>query len=74
MSKKMELIMSGNRAVNLIAALLFLILAAVALYRLLVFFPITIGGHEVGQTSSFFVFVMSAAMCLILFRGARASS
>ena len=52
--------MSGNRAVNLIAALLFLIVAAVALYRLLVFFPITIGGHEVGQTSSFFVFVMSA--------------
>jgi len=53
------------------AALVFLILAAVALYRLLFWFPITIGGAHVGQTASFFTFAICAALSLILFRGAR---
>ena len=46
-----------------------LAIAALALYRLLAGFPITIGGVEIGQTSSFFVFVVCAALALMLFRG-----
>ena len=64
--------MSSNRAVSLIGALVFLGLAAFALYRLLVGFPITIGGMQIGQTMSFLALVVFAALSLILFRGARA--
>ena len=65
--------MSGQRAASVIGALVFLCLAALALYRLLVGFPIVIGGMEVGQTASFIAFVAFAALALMLFRGARAS-
>lgn len=63
--------MPSNRAAALIGAVVFLCLAAVALYRLLVGFPITIGGMQVGQTTSFLAFVAFAALALMLFRGAR---
>ena len=53
----------------MIAALIFLALAAGALYRLLVGFPIVIGGLHVGQTSSFIAFVACAALSIMLFRG-----
>jgi len=46
-----------------------LAIAALALYRLLAGFPITIGGNEIGQTSSFLVFVVCTALALMLFRG-----
>jgi hypothetical protein len=72
LQKDREPIMSTNRMFTLIGAFIFLILAAVSLYRLLVWFPITIGGYAIGQTASFFAFVISVALCLILFRGARA--
>jgi hypothetical protein len=61
--------MSGHRLATIVGALVFLIIAALALYRLLAGFPITIGGVEVGQTSSFLVFVICAALSLMLFRG-----
>jgi len=64
--------MSTNRIATLTGALVFLCLAGLALYRLLFGFRITIGGEEVGQTSSFFAFVICAALSLILFRGGRA--
>ena len=60
-----------NRAATLIGALVFLAIAAAALYRLLFGFEITLGGMQVGQTSTFFVFVTSAALSLILLRGMR---
>ena len=65
--------MSSNRTLSLIGGLVFLCLAALALYRLLVGFPMTIGGMQVGQTMSFFAFVAFAAISLILFRGSRRS-
>ena len=65
--------MSSNRTVSIIAALVFLALAAVALYRLLVGFPITVGGMQVGQTTSFIAFVVFVALSLMLFRGASTS-
>ncbi len=62
--------MSSNRFFILVGALAFAALAAASLYRLMVYFPITIGGHMVGQTSSFFAFTICAALSLILFRSA----
>ena len=61
--------MSSSRTVSIIAALIFLALAACALYRLLVGFPIVIGGMQVGQTASFIAFVAFAALSIMLFRG-----
>lgn len=61
-----------NKAASLVAGIIFLILAAVCLYRLLFYFPITIGGERVGQVATFFALVISAALCLILLRGATA--
>ena len=52
-------------------AILLLAVAAVALYRLLFWFPISIGGAEVGQTSSLLTFVICVALPLMLFRGAK---
>lgn len=60
-----------NRAATLIGALVFLAIAAAALYRLLFGFEITLGGMQVGQTSTFFVFVAAAALFLISLRGVR---
>jgi len=63
--------MSSTRLVNIAAGLVFLILAGIALYRLLFYFPITIGGAYVGQVASFFAFVVCAALALMLFVGRR---
>jgi len=61
--------MSTYRLATIVGAVAFLAIAALALYRLLVGFPITIGGEEIGQTSSFLVFVICTALSLMLFRG-----
>ena len=65
--------MSTYRIASLAGAVVLLAIAALALYRLMVGLPITIGGVEVGQTSSFFVLVICAALSLMLFRGGRAA-
>ena len=64
--------MSSHRLATMLGALIFLSIAAAALYRLLFGFAINVGGTEIGQTSTFFVLVASAALSLILFRGALA--
>ena len=61
--------MSAHRLATIVGAFAFLAIAALALYRLLAGFPITIGGVEIGQVSSFLVFVTCAALSLMLFRG-----
>jgi hypothetical protein len=66
--------MSSNKLTALVAALVFLALALVSLYRLLFWFPITIGGHAIGQTASFLAFAIFAALTLIMFRNLMASS
>lgn len=62
--------MSSNKLAAVTGALVFLILAVVSLYRLLFWFPITIAGAPVGQTASFFAFVICIALSMIMFRGA----
>jgi len=66
--------MSSQKVASLLGALIFLALAAGALYRLLVGFPMTIGGMHIGQTTSFLAFVAFAALSLMLFRGSRGVS
>ena len=45
--------MSSSKLFIIVGALGFLLLALASLYRLLFWFPITIGGEQVGQTTSF---------------------
>lgn len=59
-----------HRVTSIIAALVFLVLALASLYRLVVGFPVTIGGVMIGQVATFFSFVICAALALMLFRGA----
>lgn len=63
--------MSSQRLAALAGAFVFLVLALIALARLLVGFNMNIGGIHVGQTASFFAFVICAAIALILFRTGR---
>ena len=60
--------MSTHRLATIASAIVLLIIAALALYRLIVGFPITIGGVEIGQTMSFLAFVICAALSVMLFR------
>jgi hypothetical protein len=63
--------MGSRKLILTLAALVFLLVTAAALYRLLVGFPLSIGGEEVGQVSTFFVLVCGAALTLMLFNEAR---
>lgn len=63
--------MASRKLVLSTAALVFLLITAAALYRLLVGFPISLGGEEVGQTTTFFVLVCGAALTLMMFNEAR---
>lgn len=65
--------MSSNRLASLAGGIIFLVVAAISLYRLLYWFPITIGGQQVGQAATFFSLAISAALCLVFFRGGATS-
>ena len=67
-----EKLMSIHRIATLLGALAFLAVAAAALYRLFFGFTIRIGDVEIGQTSTFFTFVVCVALSLMLFRGGQA--
>jgi hypothetical protein len=61
--------MSAHRLATFIAGLFFAGVALLALYRLLVWFPITIGSQQVGQVFTFFALVICSALALIFLRG-----
>lgn len=63
--------MASRKLVLSAVGLIFLLVTAAALYRLLYWFPITIGGETVGQTSTFLVLVCGAALTLMMFNEAR---
>ena len=63
--------MATRKLVLSIAAIIFLLLAVAALYRLLVGFPISIGGMEIGQVGTFFALVIGAGLALMFFNEAR---
>ena len=60
----------SQKVLMFIVAVVFLIAAAAGFYRLMVGFPIIVAGVAIGQTASFFEFVISAALSLISFRAA----
>jgi hypothetical protein len=62
--------MTSRKLVLLVAAAIFLLIAGLNLYRLLVGFPITIAGYTVGATASFFAMCIAAALSLMLYREA----
>jgi len=65
--------MRNHKAGAVVGGIFFLLLALICLYRLLFWFPITIGGEHIGQTVSFLGFAIFAALSLIMFRGGRAT-
>jgi hypothetical protein len=60
------------KATNFLAAIVFLIVACAGLYRLIVGFPIVIGGVSIGQTASFITFTVCTALSFIFFKAALA--
>ena len=62
----------SNKIPMFIAAVVFLIAGAAGFYRLMVGFPIIIAGVAIGQTASFFEFVICVALSIIFFRAALA--
>jgi hypothetical protein len=63
--------MATRKFVLTAAAIIFLLVALAALYRLLVGFPMAIGGVEIGQVGTFFALVIGAGLSLMLFSQAR---
>ena len=63
--------MGTRKLVLSAAAVIFLLIAVASLYRLLVGFPITIGGQEIGQVITFLVLVVSIAFSAMLFKEAK---
>lgn len=58
-----------HRFATISGGVIFLAIAALALYRLIVGIRISIGDTELGQTTTFLILVISAALALMLFRG-----
>ena len=63
--------MATRKLVLSAAGIIFLLVTLAALYRFLVGFPLSIGGEEIGQTSTFFVMVCGAALTMMMFNEAR---
>lgn len=61
--------MSTHRIATLVAAIVFLLLALGALFRLMFGFGLVIAGFTPGPTISFLAFVIFAGLSLMLFRG-----
>jgi uncharacterized membrane protein len=63
--------MTNYRVFTLLGAIVFLLIAALNLWRLLVGFPITVGGVYIGGATSFIVMCAAVALSLMMFREAR---
>ena len=53
------------------AAIIFGLMAVVHIYRLVVGFPVTIGGHELGQGASIVALLITGSLSVMLFREAK---
>jgi hypothetical protein len=63
--------MSSNKLYTIAGLIIFPIIALVALYRLIYWFPIEIAGQQIGQTVSWLLFVICSALAIIAFRDLR---
>ena len=58
-----------SKFANLAAGIIFAAVAGASLYRLLYWFPITIGGQQVGQAATFFALAISVALAMVFLKG-----
>ena len=65
--------MFSSKLSSLSGGIVFLAIALVGLYRLMFWFPVVIAGWHVGQTMSFFTFVIFTALSIVSFQGLRNS-
>jgi len=63
--------MFNSKLSSLLGGVVFLLIALVALYRLMFWFPIVIGSWQVGQAITFLAFAIFAALSIISFQGMR---
>ncbi len=63
--------MTTNRPFTMIAAAIFLLMALAHLYRLIVGFPVTVGGSALGNGISLFALVVAGGLSVMLWREAR---
>ena len=63
-----------SKFANLAAGIIFAIVAGVCLYRLLFWFPITVGGQQVGQAATFLALAISVALAMVFLKGGIARS
>ena len=63
--------MASRTLFTYVAAVVFLLIAGLNLYRLIDGFPVMIGGVYIGGTASFLLMAACAAISLMLFREAR---
>ena len=64
--------MFSSRLSSMAGGIVFLLISLVGLYRLLFWFPLIIASWQVGQTWSFFTFVIFLALSIVSFQGLRA--
>lgn len=63
--------MFSTKLSSFAGGVVFLVIALVGLYRLMFWFPIVIAGERIGQTVSFFTFVIFTALSIVSFQGLR---
>ena len=63
--------MTTNRPFTLIAATLFLLMAAAHAYRLITHFQVIVGTHTIPQEVSWFALAFTLIMAVMLFRESR---
>ena len=63
--------MTSNRPFTLIAAIIFLLMAVVHVYRLMTHFQVIIGSHVIPQAVSWIAILVTGGLSWMLFREAR---
>ena len=63
--------MASNRPFTLIAAIIFLLMAVVHVYRLLTHFQVIVGSHAIPQSVSWIAILVTGGLSVMLFREAR---
>jgi hypothetical protein len=63
--------MTRNRPFTLIAAIIFLLMAVVHVYRLFTHFQVILGSHVIPQSVSWVAIIVAGGLSLLLFREAR---
>jgi len=63
--------MTTNRPFTLIAAIIFLVMALVHVYRLMTDFQVIVGTHAIPQSVSWIAIIVAGGLSVMLFRESR---